>query len=66
MEPFNFRHLNVITNKSQYFFSTGLPNRPSYSNQGKEIDVAVNQFKVNSWPSKKVYQYDVSRSLSCQ
>jgi hypothetical protein len=28
--------------------------------------VAVNQFKVNSWPSKKVYQYDVSRSLSCQ
>ncbi|KAG9244119.1 Piwi domain-containing protein [Calycina marina] len=40
-------------------FASNLPNRPGLNNQGKAINIKVNQYKVLSWPQKDVYQFDV-------
>lgn len=37
--------------------------RPGYGTQGRDVQVRVNQYKVTQWPTKDVYQYDVSLHL---
>ena len=39
--------------------------RPGFVSVGKPIQVDVNAFKVLSWPSITVHQYDVSIHLAC-
>lgn len=39
---------------------TTLPVRPNYNNQGKQINIRVNQYKVLQAPDNDIYQYDVS------
>ena len=39
---------------------TELPSRPGLNSSGKVIQVRVNQYKVSGWPTKDIYQYDVS------
>jgi hypothetical protein len=62
MEPYNFRNLDRNTNEYKLDIPTDLPVRHTFNSVGKEIKVRVNQYKVLTWPDKKVYQYDVSLS----
>lgn len=34
--------------------------RPGYSTTGRDVQLRINQFKVNKWPQRDIYQYDVS------
>ena len=34
--------------------------RPGFNNTGKEVELQVNAFPINKFPSRTVYQYDVS------
>lgn len=48
-------------NDSQVDQSASLPSRPAKPNsQGRETIVQLNTFNVLSYPTKKVYQYDVT------
>lgn len=37
--------------------------RPGFNNTGKEVEVSMNAFGITKYPSRTVYQYDVSHSL---
>ena len=52
------RHLRLTGEKYQQPYD--LVKRPGFVTIGKPIAVDVNAFKVLSWPSITVYQYDVS------
>lgn len=63
MEIQNFRHFNRETNETQYDMPTELMARPKIGNTtGKEVTIEVNSFSVLQFPTKTVYQYDVSSS----
>ena len=59
-----FRHMDKVDPSKQYRFEQPLPLRPGWNTDGKQILVRVNQFKVLDWPDKRIYQYDVSVSIS--
>jgi eukaryotic translation initiation factor 2C len=63
MEYRNYRTVDVDTNVEKYQFPSELPKRPSYNSNGKQIEVRINQFKVNKYPNQDVWQYDVSPSF---
>jgi len=45
----------------QFDEPTTLPKRPAAGNKtGKEVDIRLNSFEVMAFPSKPVWQYDVS------
>ncbi len=60
MEAQTFRHYNRETNDVKYAVPTMLIKRPGYNTSGKEIPVFINSFPILSYPTIKVYQYDVS------
>lgn len=37
--------------------------RPGFNNTGKEVEVSMNAFGITKYPSRTVYQYDVSQTL---
>lgn len=63
MEMQNYRTFDRTTDTERYEFPSELPKRPGLSNQGKAIQVRVNQFKIKQWVNRDVYQYDVSFHL---
>ena len=40
--------------------------RPGFNDNGKKIMVDINMYKVTQYPTKKVYQFDVSCNLTCK
>lgn len=64
MDTGNYRTYDRETDTQKYNFPTELPLRPGNSNQGKAIQIRVNQFKVMRWPQRDVYQYDVSHLIT--
>lgn len=66
MEHLNYRTYNRETDTESYKFPSTLPLRPGINTTGKAIEIRVNQFKVAQWPTKDVYQYDVSFDLNVQ
>jgi eukaryotic translation initiation factor 2C len=64
MEPINFRSYDRITDTEKYNFPSDLPLRPGVNSQGKAVQIRVNQFKVNQWPTQDIYQYDVSTTIT--
>lgn len=38
--------------------------RPGFNNTGKEVDISLNAYPITKFPSRNVYQYDVSVSGS--
>ncbi|KEF61906.1 uncharacterized protein A1O9_03478 [Exophiala aquamarina CBS 119918] len=47
------------TDNLQYTLPTEFTKRPGFNTTGKAVQVNVNAYKVNSFPSVKIYQYDV-------
>ena len=61
-DAIRFRHMNPKSLTSgKYTEPADIKKRPGFVNIGSEIPVAVNSYAVLSYPTKKVYQYDVSR-----
>ena len=61
-DPDDARKLNPLSdaNKKQYEVPTQLIKRPTFNSSGLAATVAVNSYPILQFPSKKVYQYDVS------
>lgn len=60
-----FRHMHVTDQSAEQFFARkDLAKRPGYNATGKEITVAVNSYPITQFPTKSVYQYDVSYSYT--
>jgi eukaryotic translation initiation factor 2C len=60
-ELVHFRHLNFNDEPPEQFFKeVPMARRPGFNTTGKEIQVQVNVFPITQFPTKKVYQYDVS------
>ncbi|KAH0537257.1 hypothetical protein FGG08_005919 [Glutinoglossum americanum] len=59
MEIQNYRKFNKLTNEEQYIIPTALVQRKGFNNQGEPINIQVNSYKIQTWPTKKVHQYDV-------
>ena len=49
-----------VTDKSQYELPTTLPRRPDFNDTGDNCTVAINSYPVLEYPTKTVFQYDVS------
>jgi len=47
------------TDNLQYSLPTEFTKRPGFNTTGKAIQVNVNAYKVNKYPSVKIFQYDV-------
>jgi eukaryotic translation initiation factor 2C len=62
MDAGNFRSILAEANPSAHQFESPLPDRPGFNTAGKAIAIRVNQFKVAQFPTRDVYQYDVSSS----
>lgn len=62
-EVFHFRHYNRGTDEEQYNVPVEFARRPGFNATGKEINVAVNAYPIVQFPTKTVYQYDVSQSF---
>ena len=43
---------------------TDLMQRPAFGKAGKAYKVNVNSFKVEAWPTRDIYQFDVSHLFS--
>lgn len=58
-----FRHLRVrdADELAKYGVSTDQVPRPGFNQTGKEIEVALNAYPIAKFPSRTVYQYDVSK-----
>jgi eukaryotic translation initiation factor 2C len=67
MEPYNYRiGVNSSTHEVSYQFESSLPQRPPIGNKGgKAIAIRVNQYKVKDFPTRDIYQYDVSFTHLC-
>ena len=63
-EEYKFRHLNVSADIGQYEIPTELVRRPGTNTSGLAVQVSVNSYPVISYPTKTIYQYDVSTSFS--
>ena len=64
MALMNFHLYNPETNKATFLqAATALPLRPGTNTAGKAVQLRVNQYKVNQWPTKDVYQFDVRASI---
>lgn len=61
------RHLRVRTadELAKYDVSTDHVARPGFNNTGKEIELALNAYPISKFPSRTIYQYDVSKHSSC-
>lgn len=57
-----FRHLNRATEEqiAQYKVASDIIPRPGFNTAGKEISMGVNAYPISQYPTKAVYQYDVS------
>lgn len=57
-----FRHLNRLTGEQikKYHVASDIITRPGFNTIGKEINVGINAFPITHFPTKTVYQYDVS------
>jgi eukaryotic translation initiation factor 2C len=65
MEPFNYRTgVDKETHEISYQFSSSLPGRPGLNKGGKAIAIRVNQYKVIEFPTRDIFQYDVSFTLT--
>lgn len=60
VDYFRFRHNDVKTNVSGLQLPTAHPARPKLCTLGREVNIGLNTFNVLSYPTKPVYQYDVS------
>lgn len=62
------RHLKAPgTDKfDQYGVATSFQARPGYNNTGQPVKVQVNSYEVANFPTKPIYQYDVSPSETIQ
>lgn len=60
------RHLRVRTadELAKYDVSTDHVARPGFNTTGKEIEVALNAYPISKFPSRTIYQYDVSKDSS--
>jgi len=60
-----FRTWDPDTNSWKYTVPDTLPQRPAKLNtQGKPINITLNTFNVNGFPTTVVHQYDVSNMLT--
>lgn len=63
-EHYKFHHMNIefTTDKDgKEQVIEGFPKRPEQLNKtGKPVEVKLNTFNVLSYPSKSIWQYDVS------
>ncbi|KAK5065213.1 hypothetical protein LTR84_001050 [Exophiala bonariae] len=65
--PKSIIHIPYIRNISapgtsdydQYKLPTEFTKRPGFNNTGKAVQVSLNAYKVNQYPTAKIYQYDV-------
>jgi eukaryotic translation initiation factor 2C len=59
-------HLRVCAadEDAKYSVPVGTVVRPGFNLTGKEVEVQMNAFAVTNFPSKTVYQYDVSITSS--
>lgn len=57
-----FRHLNTATEEeiAKYKVASDIIPRPGFNTAGKEITLGVNSYPIAQFPTKTVYQYDVS------
>ncbi len=61
----NLRHLNIAgeADSQQYQVPVEYARRPAKGNTtGREIAIQINSYPITQFPSKTVYQYDVSVS----
>lgn len=60
--PGGLRHLRIRDADEYAKYSVPVDNvaRPGFNTTGKEIEVLVNAFPIVKFPSRTVYQYDVS------
>lgn len=49
----------------KYGVPTEVVPRPGFNQTGKEIEVLINAFPITKFPSRPIYQYDVSIILAC-
>ena len=52
--------LPTDTYEKQYGKEVTLTKRPSFNTTGKEITLSVNTYEITDFPTKKIFQYDVS------
>lgn len=56
-----YRNFNLDTNVHKFDIPGELPRRPGkFNSVGKPLNVTLNTFNVDSFPTQLVYQYDVS------
>lgn len=56
-----FRHLNFYgADDLKNAVPLDICQRPGFNTTGKEIEVLLNAYPISKFPSKTVYQYDVS------
>lgn len=60
--PGGLRHLRVrdADELAKYAIPVKHVPRPGFNTTGKEIEVSMNAFNITAYPTKNVYQYDVS------
>ena len=58
------RHINRTTNEDivQYHVASEIIARPGYNTNGKDVNIQLNAYPISQFPTKPVYQYDVSPS----
>ena len=65
--PGGLRHLRLreANEYDKYGVPTDVVARPGFNQTGKEIEVLLNAFPITKFPSRPIYQYDVSISPAC-
>lgn len=60
------RHLRVreADEVVKYSVPVEIVPRPGFNTTGKEVDISLNAYPITKFPSRNVYQYDVSVSGS--
>jgi eukaryotic translation initiation factor 2C len=60
-----FRHLRIqnADEVAKYSVPVETVARPNHNQTGKEIEVLMNAYPITKFPTRNVYQYDVS--ISC-
>jgi eukaryotic translation initiation factor 2C len=63
--PAGLRHLRITPADEVAKYAVPLETvaRPNHNQTGKEIEVLMNAYAVTKFPTRNVYQYDVS--ISC-
>lgn len=60
--PGGLRHLRIRTDEEFQKYSVPVETvpRPGFNTTGKEVELSLNAYPITKFPSRTVYQYDVS------